>query len=59
MIEAATTVPWVSVITATATVVTVIATLYFPDHREARKLRHEAAMKLRDDRLKAYATIAS
>jgi hypothetical protein len=36
----------------------VIATLYFTDRREARKLKHDAAMKLRDDRLKGYATMA-
>ncbi len=58
----ATTVPWAAIITAISTLVSGLGaawiTNYYNDQREARRLDHERKMKLRDDRQKAYATMA-
>jgi hypothetical protein len=59
----ATTIPWAAIITTTSTLLmaglgAVGITNYYNNQREARRLDHERKMKLRDDRQKAYATMA-
>jgi hypothetical protein len=45
-------------IPALATLAGVGITLFFTNRREAKRLKHEREMKLREERLKAYATFA-
>lgn len=58
----ATTIPWAALITAISTLVAGLGAVWITNHhndqREARRLDHERKMKLRDDRQKAYATMA-
>ena len=53
-----TTFPWAAAIAALASLLTVAATLFFTNRREAKRLQHERKMKLREERQKAYATMA-
>lgn len=57
-----TTFPWAALITALATLLGVVLTLLITtrttNSREAKRLQHEREMKLREDRQKAYATMA-
>jgi hypothetical protein len=58
----ATKISWAAIVTTTSTLMAgrgaVWITNYYNDQREARRLDHERKMKLRDDRQKAYATMA-
>jgi len=57
-----TTFPWAALITAIATLLgvglTLLITTVTTNSREAKRLQHEQEMKLREDRQKAYATMA-
>ena len=56
------TLPWGPIITAAATilaaVLTVGVTLFFTNRREVQRLDYELKMKIREERQKAYATMA-
>jgi hypothetical protein len=51
-------VPWAAIIGAVTALVVLIATLRFNYVSNAQRLEHERTLKLREDRLKAYATMA-